>query len=769
MASYATSLRRPGLRGILTGTLAVLIAALILSVTAVVVWTATRETQRSIGRSLGDLAAFMRESLESDIYERWRSMRTLATLPAFTNPTASYQGRRVILDRVKSNVDEIVWIGFADLDGRVIAASGGVGETTDVSARRWFRVARERPPAASGEVQRPTIQTTPGERVVEIGVHVRDASGQSVGVLGMLVSWDWLGHLRRSLIDRSKDRQSDLEVIVLDAEGRVVIGDQNHLGPELARRIAERADGFEIDTLPGGRVMVVGTSRAAGGRGIDGLGWQIVVTSSAAVAFAPIDTLRWQIVAAGGLVGLMVLMAGWWVAGRIASPIQAIAARADRVGLAGQLDGVVIEVPESSSKEVVSLAASLQGMIDRLADNEEALRHLANTLENRVADRTAELETANRELARARDEAVAATTAKSRFLAAASHDLRQPLHALSLFTAALARRVHAEEPRRILADMESALGSLQAMFAALLDVSRLDAGIVHAEPRVFVLGDLLERIGADFRAQAASLGLTFRLVSTRQAVLSDPVLLETILRNLVGNALKFTASGGVLVGARRRGANLILEVHDTGPGVAEADRDRIFEEFERSRQAAHGQNDGLGLGLSIVRRLCGLLGHRVSVGGRPGGGTVFRVELPRASLPEPVPKVGPRPSVSLIGRNILILDDEPMIVEALRRTLADDGARVIAAHTAEEATAALAGPAPVDLAVIDLHLERGIDGLDLVRSWRGGPAGALPALIVTGSTDPATLARLEESGMAWITKPVAAPVLRETIARLVAA
>jgi CheY-like chemotaxis protein len=408
-------------------------------------------------------------------------------------------------------------------------------------------------------------------------------------------------------------------------------------------------------------------------------------------------------------------------------------------------------------------------MIDRLADNEEALRHLANTLENRVADRTAELETANRELARARDEAVAATTAKSRFLAAASHDLRQPLHALSLFTAALARRVHAEEPRRILADMETALGSLQAMFAALLDVSRLDAGIVHAEPRVFVLGDLLERIGADFRAQAASLGLTFRLVSTRQAVLSDPVLLETILRNLVGNALKFTASGGVLVGARRRGSNLVLEVHDTGPGVAEADRDRIFEEFERSRQAAHGQNDGLGLGLSIVRRLCGLLGHRVSVGGRPGGGTVFRVELPRASLPEPVPKASPRPSVSLIGRNILILDDEPMIVEALRRTLADDGARVIPAHTAEEATAALAGPAPVDLAVVDLHLERGIDGLDLVRSWRGGPAGALPALIVTGSTDPATLARLEESGMAWITKPVAAPVLRETIARLVAA
>ncbi len=769
MATYATSLTRPGLRGILTGTLAVLIAALILSVTAVVVWTTTREAQQSIGRSLGDLAAFMREALESDVYERWRSMRTFATLPAFTRPEGSYQGRRVILDRVKSNVDEILWIGFADLDGRVTTASGGVGEGTDVSARRWFRVARDLAAPASGEVQRPTIQTTPGERVVEIGVHVRDASGQSAGILGMLVSWDWLGHLRRSLIERSRDRQSDLEVIVLDQEGRVVVGDQNHLGADLARRVAERADGFEVDTLPDGRVMVVGTSRAAGGRGIDGLGWQIVVTSSATVAFAPVNTLRWQIVAAGGTVGLMVLIAGWWVAGRIASPIQAIAARADRVGLAGALDGVTIEVPDSSSKEVVSLAASLQGMIDRLADNEEALRHLASTLENRVADRTAELETANHELARARDEAVAATTAKSRFLAAASHDLRQPLHALSLFAGALSRRVHAEEPRRILADMETALGSLQAMFAALLDVSRLDAGIVQAETRVFVLGDLLERASADFRAQAAALGLSFRLVSTRGAVLSDPVLLETVLRNLVGNALKFTPTGSVLVGVRQRGDHLVLEVHDTGPGVAEPDRQRIFEEFERSRQSAHGQNDGLGLGLSIVRRLCDLLGHRVSVGGRPGRGTVFRVELPRAVVPAATPTPGHRPSVSLIGRNILILDDEPMIVEALRRTLADDGAKVIAAHSAEEATAALSGPGSVDLAVIDLHLERGIDGLDLVRSWLSGPAGPFPALIVTGATDPATLARLQASGFAWMTKPVAAPALREKIAELVAA
>ncbi|KAF0137094.1 MAG: integral membrane sensor hybrid histidine kinase, partial [Xanthobacteraceae bacterium] len=561
----------------------------------------------------------------------------------------------------------------------------------------------------------------------------------------------------------------DLEVIVLDREGRVVIGDPNHLGGELARRTAERSDGFAIDTLPDGRTMVIGTSRASGGRGIDGLGWQIVVTSSADIAFAPVRELRRQIIAAGGIVGLMVLAAGWWVAGRIASPLQAIAARADRVGLAEALDGVVIEVPKNSSKEVVSLGASLQGMIDRLADNEEALKHLANTLEHRVAVRTAELETANRALSQARDDAVAATAAKSRFLAAASHDLRQPLHALSLFANALARRVQGEEPRRLVANMETTLGSLQDMFNALLDVSRLDAGIVEAEPRTFVIGDLLARVSAGFRAQAAAHGLEFHLVPSRLAVVSDPILVETILRNVVTNALKFTPSGKVLVGVRRRGDAAILEVHDTGPGVAEEDRERVFEEFERSKQAAHGQNDGLGLGLSIVRRLCNLLGHRISLTSRRGRGTVFRVELPLA--PRDLPSVETpvaEPAVSLDGRRILILDDEPMIVEALAGMLRDDGATVIAATSSEEASAALSAAADIDLAVIDLQLERGNDGLELIDRWRRDGAFNRPALIVTGATDPGTLARLQASGVTWLTKPVAVPVLRAAVARLMA-
>jgi signal transduction histidine kinase len=767
MLPFPKSIARPGLRGILTGTLLVLIAALIFSVTAVVVWTATREAQRSIGRSLADLSAFMREALESDVYERWRQLRTVATLQAFVDPNSSYRQQRSILDRVKVNVEEVAWIGFADASGKVIASSGGVGEGTDVSNRLWYRAARSRASNANdlnGQSQAPA-----GERVVEIGTNVRDANGEVIGTLGLLVNWDWLGHLRRSLIDRSRDRQSDLEVLVLDRDGRIVIGDPNILG-DLAPAVARRADGYEIEKSADGRALLIGTSRAAGGRGIEGLGWQIVVASSAAVAFAPVDTLRRQIIAAGGLVGLMVLAAGWWVAGRIASPLQAIAARADRVGLADALDGVVIEVPQSSSKEVVSLAASLQGMIDRLADNEEALKHLANTLELRVVERTAELEAANRALSAARDDAVAATAAKSRFLAAASHDLRQPLHALSLFANALARRVSGDEPRRLVANMETTLGSLQDMFNALLDVSRLDAGIVEADKRVFVIGDLLERVAAGFRAQAGAHGLEFRLVPSRLAVVSDPVLIETVLRNLVGNALKFTERGGVLVGVRRRGDTAILEIHDTGPGVAVEDRDRIFEEFERSKHAAHGQNDGLGLGLSIVKRLCNLLDHPVSVASHKGLGTVFRVELPVADVvPLPAPSVASVQS-SLAGRRILVLDDEPMIVDALARTLRDDGADVTATGSADEASRALAANGQAyDLAVIDLQLDHGIDGLDLARGWRSGAGREMPMLIVTGSTDPITLARLQSSGIAWMTKPVAVPALRAKVAEMVAA
>lgn len=766
MAPFPSSIARPGLRGIVTGTLLVLIAALIFSVTAVVIWTATREAQKSIGRSVADLSAYMREALESDIYERWRQLRTLASLQAFTDPNASYRQQRTILDRVKASVEEVAWIGLANLEGKVTVGSGGVDEGTSVAERLWFRSARER--ATAGGDLHGQSQAPVGERVVEIGTNVRDANGEVVGTLGLMVNWDWLGHLRRSLIDRSRDRQSDLEVLVLDRAGRIVIGDPNVLG-SLATVVARRADGYEIEQAPDGRTLLVGTSRAAGGRGIEGLGWQIVVVSNAAIAFAPVDTLRRQIIAAGGIVGLMVLAAGWWVAGRIASPLQAIAARADRVGLADALDGVVIEVPQSSSQEVVSLAASLQGMIDRLADNEEALKHLANTLELRVAERTAELEAANRALSVARDDAVAATAAKSRFLAAASHDLRQPLHALSLFANALSRRVTGEEPRRLVANMETTLGSLQDMFNALLDVSRLDAGIVEAEKRTFVIGDLLERVAAGFRAHAEAHGLEFRLVPSRLAVVSDPILIETVLRNLVGNALKFTEAGGVLVGVRRRGASAVLEIHDTGPGVPPEDRDRIFEEFERTKHAAHGQNDGLGLGLSIVRRLCNLLGHPVTVASHKGRGTVFRVELPLAEE-QPVAVVPePASETSLAGRRILVLDDEPMIVDALARTLRDDGATVIATGSADQASRALSEGSAFDLAVIDLQLDHGVDGLDLARDWRARAGRTLPMLIVTGSTDPTTLARLQSSGIAWMTKPVAVPALKAKVAEMIAA
>jgi len=225
----------------------------------------------------------------------------------------------------------------------------------------------------------------------------------------------------------------------------------------------------------------------------------------------------------------------------------------------------------------------------------------------------------------------------------------------------------------------------------------------------------------------------------------------------------------VLVGVRRRGDAAILEVHDTGPGVAEEDRERIFEEFERSKQAAHGQNDGLGLGLSIVRRLCTLLGHRITLTSRRGRGTVFRVELPLAPHDLAPVEAPPLPAdVSLAGRRILILDDEPMIVTALAGMLRDDGATVVAATTSEEATAALGEAAHVDLAIIDLQLERGVDGLGLIGDWRRNGLFSGPALIVTGATDPGTLARLQASGIGWLTKPVAVPVLRTSVARLMA-
>jgi len=232
----------------------------------------------------------------------------------------------------------------------------------------------------------------------------------------------------------------------------------------------------------------------------------------------------------------------------------------------------------------------------------------------------------------ARATAESANRAKSQFLAAASHDLRQPLHAMGLFSAALAAKARDPEVKPLVASIRGSVEALESLFAQLLDLTRLDAGALSPERGAFALAPLFARLEADFAPQAAAHGLALRVVPTACCVDSDPVLLERILRNLVANALRYTQAGGVLLGARRRGANVRIDVVDTGVGIAPADRDRVFDEFVQIGSAPRRDGGrGMGLGLAIVRRLTALLAHPLELASNPGHGSRFSLAVPRAA------------------------------------------------------------------------------------------------------------------------------------------
>lgn len=227
-----------------------------------------------------------------------------------------------------------------------------------------------------------------------------------------------------------------------------------------------------------------------------------------------------------------------------------------------------------------------------------------------------------------RDAALAASAAQTRFIAAASHDLRQPLQALGLFLTALAEKSMSGEARSILGRIDRCVDSLDHLLRNLLDISRLDAGAIEVQPVSFPLRDLFDRLAIEFEALAADKGLSIRFSVTQSKICSDPVLLERILRNLIANAIHYTSRGGVVVGARRRGTGLRIEVWDTGKGIDEAQQPLVFREFHRES----GTEAGQGLGLAIVERLAHLLDCRVELRSKPGKGSMFAITLPAAPI-----------------------------------------------------------------------------------------------------------------------------------------
>ncbi|CAG0989325.1 two-component system, sensor histidine kinase [Burkholderiales bacterium] len=390
---------------------------------------------------------------------------------------------------------------------------------------------------------------------------------------------------------------------------------------------------------------------------------------------------------------------------------------------------------------------------------------------HRNTDLIAELKARTRAAVDARAAAEEANRGKSQLLAAASHDLRQPLHALGLFVAALGRSARDGELAPLVASVRAALVALEAQFAQLLDLSRLEAGALSPSRERVPLAPLFERLAREFGVEAGSRGLSLTFVRTRLAVDSDPLLLERMLRNLVSNALRYTRHGGVIVGARRRGANVAVEVVDSGVGIAPEHRERVFDEFfQVPGRADRPRAGGMGLGLAIVRRFAALVGARLTLESMPGHGSRFGIVAPRAA-DAPPPRIRRAPDGrTLAGACIAVIDDDPAAVEGMRALFSTWGAEIAGGAHADAVLAALGevGRYP-DLIVADLRLDDDASGLAAIARLRDELGVCVPALVVSGDLRAAAEREVRSAGFMLLAKPVVPASLEAAASTLVEA
>ena len=461
------------------------------------------------------------------------------------------------------------------------------------------------------------------------------------------------------------------------------------------------------------------------------------------------------LVLAVSLVG--VGLAGWWAARRISEPIRALGKAVDRLG-AGEDASVAIE----GTAEVRHLQQGFN----------EAARALAEShrlLQSRINEATAELARKNQLLE-------VASQAKTRLLAAASHDLRQPLHALTLFSDGLANGESDPVKLQRIGHIRECVDSLDRLFSELLNLSQLDAGVLQPQWIDFPLDRLFEEISRNFRPVAEQQGLRLVVRKTDVWVRCDYVMLSRILNNLVSNSLRHTIEGGVLIGARRRGRGVRIDVVDTGVGIAAHHQARVFEEFYQvepaGRQAASRGARGMGLGLATVQRLAELLNTRVELSSKLHKGTCVRVQVRSAPAALPAPAASPAVAAieeeeSLAGVRILVIDDERTILEGLTVVLSNWGAEVLPAQTRAEALVMADGWAqPPDVVISDLLLQGGDNGLDVIAALERHPRGIGPGtarLLVTGETKPDRLREVASAGITVLYKPVSPRVLRQAI------
>ena len=411
------------------------------------------------------------------------------------------------------------------------------------------------------------------------------------------------------------------------------------------------------------------------------------------------------------------------------------------------------------------MAFAFDDVTDRIRF-QKSMTEVAETLERAVKQRTAELVEVNRQLAEAKDEAELANLSKTRFLAAASHDLLQPLNAARLFVSALHEKRLAASTRGLVGQASIALDSVEDLLESLFEISRLDAGAIQPEIRTISLDRMLSALRIEFAPLARSRGLAFSVAETGLHVSSDVQMLRRVLQNLVSNAIRYTAAGSVTVSAQREGDRVTVAVTDTGPGIAAGEQRVVFEEFRRLE--ATRKIPGHGLGLAIVRRSCAKLGHGVALDSAPGRGSTFSVTLPAADA-----DVAATATVAARGAKtapasgaILVIDNDEAILAGMRALLENWGHRAITAVGPDRPEVRAAAEAGLSLMLADYHLEDGLTGDIAVARVRAMHKGDLPAAIVTADRSEEVRASLAAQGLPVLGKPIKPAQLRALLRQL---
>lgn len=469
---------------------------------------------------------------------------------------------------------------------------------------------------------------------------------------------------------------------------------------------------------------------------------------------------KW-LIAAGLSIAMLGAVLGAWLARRIARAVTDPLLEANEVVARIGEGDMTARMAAESAGPLRSLAGGINDMAERIGVTQEDLR--------------ARVAVATLDLLREKEAAEHATIAKSHFLAAASHDLRQPLHALGLFVSGLSQSDAARHEPRLVAHIQSSVDTLQNLLDAILDISRLDGGNLIPKIGSFPLGRVLDRLADDLSLLAEQKGLQLKLRPTRVWVHSDQQIVERILLNLVGNALRYTRTGGVLVSCRRRRGVVRVEVWDTGEGIPEHARDEIFEEYVQLGNPERDREKGLGLGLAICRRLAALLAIPLGVRSRSGRGSVFWVELPLVQPGAPgdspdgaMPQSGHVADSARISGTVLVVDGDALVRTGMEQAIVGWGGSVVLAANREEALRhCRQSRQPPDLIICNLRLAGPVGGIALAQQLQH-EFGNMPVLLVSADVSEEAQAAARGSGFALLKEPVPPGRLRAALQHLLA-